>query len=120
MDKLDYIIFLGDIFDHKMYVGDPHITNIVMFMRAIITVAINRKIKIRMLYGTESHECDQYIIFKGYEYIENLDFKIIKEVCDEDLFNDLKVLYLPEQYITEPKMVQLHQNANLPTTFQLS
>lgn len=103
MDRLDYIIFLGDVFDHKMYVGDPHITNAVMFIRTVMTIASNRKIKIRMVYGTESHECDQYVIFKGYETMESLDFKIIKEVCEENLFDDLKVLYVPEEYITTPK-----------------
>lgn len=103
LDKIDYIIFLGDLFDHKMYVGDPHITNVIMFMQTIMTMAIHRGIKIRMIYGTESHECDQYILFKGYENIEDLDFKIIKEVSEEDLFDDLRVLYVPEEYITESK-----------------
>lgn len=103
MDQLDYIIFLGDVFDHKMYLGDPHIANLVMFVRTIVTIAINRGIKIRMIYGTESHECGQYILFKGYETTESLDFKIIDKVCDEYLFDDLRVLYVPEEYITESK-----------------
>lgn len=103
MRSLDYIIFLGDLFDHKMYVGDPHITNVVMFIKSIMRIAVARDIKVRMIYGTESHECDQYILFKGYENTNGLDFKIIKEACEEDLFDDLKVLYLPEEYITESK-----------------
>lgn len=102
-DPLDYIIFLGDVFDHKMYVGDPHITNTIMFIRAITTIAANRGIKIRMIYGTDSHECDQYILFKGYEMAKGLDFKVITEVSEEALFEDLNVLYVPEEYITASK-----------------
>ena len=57
--------------------------------------------KIRIVYGTESHECNQYDIMN----IINLhdDIKVIKTVESEEIFDGLNFLYLPEEVMLDKK-----------------
>ena len=50
-----------------------------------------------MIQGTKSHDLNQLQIFKHYEDDEDLDFRIIETVQDEEILG-LKVLYVPEEY----------------------
>lgn len=107
---IDFIIFLGDLFDHKLYLSEPSTRLICSFIGEIAELSkknSNRKwnmIKIRMIYGTESHECNQYDgIFSTLISNPELDFKIIKTVTDEELFEGVNVLYLPEEYLNVKK-----------------
>lgn len=98
----NYIIIEGDLFDRKLYTGDEYeliATDIVEFL-------LTRCEKLRIVYGTDSHENNQYNIFTRYENNSSsimehtkFDFKIIRHVCEEELFPGMNVLYLPEEYI---------------------
>lgn len=94
-DKLDYLIILGDYWDKKMYLNNKAITVGMWFMN-ILSQYFN---KIRIVYGTESHESDQYHVFDVFKTKPNLDFAVIKTVEEEELLPGLNVLYLPEEYI---------------------
>ena len=58
-----------------------------------------KNIKVRMLYGTESHDSDQYGLFDYFVKAPDFDFKIIDKASAENLFFNCRVLYLPEEYI---------------------
>ena len=55
--------------------------------------------KIRIVYGTESHECNQYNIFFNRFFHNDVDLRVINTAEEEELFDDFWVLYLPEEYI---------------------
>ena len=98
--KLDFIIFLGDYFDHKLYMNDENSKYSSKFINDLLEIisTINTNCKIRFIYGTESHECDQYdTIFNNIP--SRYDLKVIKHVSDELLFPDMRVLYIPEEHI---------------------
>lgn len=98
----DFIIIGGDYFDHQMYENDPYIAYATRLMLHIVVSTRN----VRIIYGTTSHDSYQYDLFKalitdGMELIgnEEYDFKVINSVTSEVLLPDMKVLYIPEEYI---------------------
>lgn len=99
MKSLDFIIITGDFFDHNLYLNDEATAYAVLCMKNFIYFAKKFHAKIRIVYGTESHECGQYKIFKSYEEDSDIDFKVIYHVMEEELLPDMNVLYVPEEYI---------------------
>lgn len=103
---LDFIIIGGDFFDKQLYGNDPFID---LAMKLMVNILISAKV-VRIVYGTSSHDSDQYGIFdalakdvpvalEGFEY----NFRIITTVEEEELLPDMKVLYIPEEYIFNKK-----------------
>lgn len=99
LSSLDLIVIDGDYFDSKLYVQSNATKLAVYFMNLLITTAKMKNTKIRIVYGTESHDAMQYNIFSMYETDSNCDFRIIYKVEEEEIFQDVWVLYLPEEYI---------------------
>lgn len=99
MKQLDFIIITGDYFDHKLYLNDTVSDYAVAFMGVLIRISKERNCPIRIVYGTDSHEVNQYTIFNEYENNPDIDFKVIKTVSDEELLPNLHVLYVPEEYV---------------------
>lgn len=93
---LDFMVICGDYFDKKMYLNDERAELAIKYLRQIIELCIAMKIKLRVVYGTRSHEEDQYKILYNYscEYV-----KFIEKVESEALFDDLFVLYIPEEFV---------------------
>ena len=95
--SLDFIIFLGDYFDHKLYMNDDSSKYSSKFLKDLLDriSLINPSCKIRFVYGTESHECDQYdTILNNID--ERFDVKVIKHVSEELLFPSMNILYIPD------------------------
>lgn len=95
---IDFIVICGDYFDHKLFLNQKESSYAYTMMNDIID-AVDSDTKIRLVYGTESHECDQYSIISKLSSIKNIDIKVVKYVEEEELFPDLNVLYLPEEHI---------------------
>lgn len=97
-DNVDFVIICGDYFDHKLFLNEKDSAYAYAMMVDIIE-ATNKDTKIRLIYGTESHECNQYEIISKLSTIYNRDIKVIKYVTDEFLYQDLHILYLPEEHL---------------------
>lgn len=103
MKKINFIIFTGDYFDHKIYLNERTSDYALAFMDKIVSIAKKHQCPIRLIYGTESHEVGQYNIFSVYEDANDIDFKVIRTVQDEELLQGLHVLYVPEEYVFSKK-----------------
>lgn len=99
MKKIDFIIITGDLFDHKIYLNDRTSDYALGFMNKLVDISIKHKCPIRCIYGTESHEVNQYNIFSMYENNTDIDFKVIYTVQEEELLKNLNVLYIPEEFV---------------------
>lgn len=97
--KPDFIIFLGDFFDHKASLNDALSYYSFLVFTKIISICeeLNLQTKIRFIYGTESHEWNQYHIIETMK--TSLDVKVIRYCEEEELYPDLHVLYIPEEHI---------------------
>lgn len=99
---LHYITFCGDLFDYEMSLNSPAVIKLILFMDDLVKECIKKNIKLRILRGTRFHDAvNQLRVFLKYESYEDLDFKIIEEVNSEYLYDDLKVLYIPEEYVKD-------------------
>lgn len=96
---LDFIIIAGDLYDRKIYLNDDAAYYTDKIIDLICLRCKERHIKFRIIYGTESHESDQYKMFD--KYISQVDFRVIKTVTDEYLFDDMHVLYVPEEFMID-------------------
>ncbi len=102
MKKIDFIIIDGDYFDHKIYLNEKISKYSMEFMDRIVNLAKDHHCPIRIVYGTESHEANQYNIFSIYND-DNVDFKVIYTVEEEELLPNLQVLYIPEEHVYSKK-----------------
>jgi len=95
--KLDFVIVCGDFFDHKFYLNDNSAKMSYKMLKDLIEVCKDKDIPLRFIYGTESHECNQYDIMNVMKIYDNV--KVIKFVSEEELLPDLNILYLPEEHV---------------------
>ena len=96
-EKVDLIVILGDFFDRllKFSSEGARCANRVMHELARTS---KDGVPVRILYGTESHEMNQYNAFRHYE--KDYDIRFINHVEEEEI-NGKKIMYLPEEYITD-------------------
>jgi hypothetical protein len=97
--KTDAVVILGDYFDRLLKANEDSTALAINIMSYLVRACKKNKIKIRLVYGTESHESGQYILFNYHLTEPELDFKIITTVTKEELFPGVNVLYLPEEYM---------------------
>nr|DAK39036.1 MAG TPA: putative DNA double strand break repair [Caudoviricetes sp.] len=98
MEKLDLIVLCGDTYDHKFYVNDKTTDLCLWFYQELFTIALAKHAKIRIIYGTKSHEADQYnLLYRFYKL--DVDVKVIDFASEEEIFPNINVLYLPEEHI---------------------
>jgi DNA repair exonuclease SbcCD nuclease subunit len=100
--KIDMIVFGGDLFHSIISMNYSTSKFVLLFMEQVIDICVRNGIKyIRILQGTMSHDNNQLINFRIYENREDVDFKIILTVTEETLSEGLRILYVPEEYITD-------------------
>lgn len=97
-DSLNFIIICGDYFDHKLFLNEKDSAYAYTMMIDLLE-ATRDDVKIRLIYGTESHECNQYNIISKLKTIYKRDIEVIKYASAEELFPDLHILYLPEEHV---------------------
>lgn len=106
LPALDVVFIRGDFFDKKTALQSQTALCAMKAMWELFEVCKARstptkKVKIRIIRGTYFHDNDQLEIFRCYEEYNEVDFRIINTVCSEQLFPDLRVLYIPEEYIID-------------------
>lgn len=93
---LDFIILGGDFFDKQFYANDLYIP---LAQKLMLYFLLSSK-TIRVIYGTSSHDSNQYQIFDVFKDVfKDHDFRVIYTAESEELLPDMKVLYVPEEYI---------------------
>lgn len=98
---LDFIIINGDYFDTKISLNSEHAKLSLDFMYDILELSNKKNAKVRLIKGTESHDNKQLEILNIFTINQRYNFKIISTVESEYLFDDLKVLYIPEEYVED-------------------
>lgn len=99
--RCDMVVFLGDYFDKVFKVNEEYTTLAINLMNYLVRMCMGRT-KIRMIYGTESHEMNQYKLFNCYLDNPDIDFKVFYTVTDEYV-NGKNILYIPEEFIEDRK-----------------
>lgn len=101
LETLDFVIIDGDLFHKKLSMNEDTSWYSYYFLSAICSICEERKAILRIVYGTDSHEWNQYKTFFACSNFNHLDVDVIYHVRDEELLPGLKVLYLPEEQIQD-------------------
>lgn len=96
----DVVVVLGDYFDKLFKVNEETVSLAINIMSYLVRACIREKTSIRLIYGTESHEMNQYKLFNYHITSSNVDMKVIDTVCDENI-NGHHILYIPEEYVKD-------------------
>lgn len=99
--KTDAVVILGDYFDRLFKVNEEYVSLTINTMSYLVRACSKNKTKIRIVYGTESHEMDQYKLFNYHFTSKKVDIKLFTTAEEEELFPGVNVLYLPEEYISD-------------------
>ena len=97
--KTDVVVILGDYFDRLFKVNEEYVSLAINVMSYLIRACRKNGTKIRIVYGTESHEMNQYRLFNYHFASSSVDIKLFTTATEETI-NGKKILYLPEEYIS--------------------
>ena len=100
MPKLDVVFIQGDLYDHEISLNSKAAFNSFKFANKLEEILYEKNSKLRIIRGTKSHDFNQ---LKNLKFGKRIDFKIINTASYEKLFKNYKVLYLPEEYMTNPE-----------------
>jgi DNA repair exonuclease SbcCD nuclease subunit len=98
---LDFIIICGDFYDSKLSLNSEPAKYSTKFLKELLELVYKKNSKIRIIEGTSSHDNNQMLLLNTFISDEKYDFKFIENVQDEYLFDDLYVLYVPEEYMND-------------------
>jgi len=98
---LDFIVICGDFFHTKLSMNSDHAKYAFQILMRLLDICEKKNAKLRIVKGTESHDNKQLEIFESIIKMSKYDFKIIDTVGTEMLFDDMKVLYIPEEYVED-------------------
>lgn len=98
---IDAIVITGDYWDRVLSMQHQSATYGILFMRELFHIAMDKNSKIRVVLGTKSHDNDmlEWFTIMARTYSDRLDLEVINTIKEEELFEDMRVLYVPEEYI---------------------
>lgn len=108
LDRLDFIIFLGDFWDSKQYVSSETTNYGLKFIYDIIQITKSLNTEIIMIEGTKTHDAMQtslcHTIF--HDFNENARFQAYSKVTEINNFCGVgcNVLLIPEEYVLDQDM----------------
>lgn len=93
----DFIFLAGDVFDRKLQASDNNYTLAIKWLVWLATYCSKRKIKLRILEGTLSHDHHQCHILNYifYQHHLDLDFRYIQDIQVE-ITPKGSILYIPD------------------------
>jgi hypothetical protein len=101
---INYITINGDLLDRKLNLNESYSKSSIDFINNLVQYLKNDNYKldrIRLIRGTKTHDFNQLENFKYFEKDYPEKFKIINTYDIEKLYNDFRVVYLPEEYMED-------------------
>ena len=96
-NEVDVIQINGDYFHRKLSLTESATIRAIEFFNRILEIAVEKKIKIRIIEGTMSHDLMMPEILEEIASHTDVDFKFIR-TCDTEIINGIDILYIPEEY----------------------
>lgn len=101
-ENLDIIFIAGDLFHSLIMVNSKHFKSFLLFLNDLFKIAEEKNTKVRIIKGTDSHDHNQLDYIRPMMAKYNIDIRLITTVEKEEMFDNLKVLYIPEECVTNP------------------
>lgn len=100
-NDIDIIFIAGDLFDRLLTAPSDDFTHSILFMHWLLDFCKTKKIKLRVLEGTPSHDWKQSKHFDTFIEANKseLDFKYFETLAIEYIEDlDISVLYIPDEW----------------------
>lgn len=97
MPRLDIICINGDLYDHKVQTSSDATLYASMFIARLVEVCKMKNATLLILQGTLSHDANQLRIYYHYMQRNDVDVRIITNICFE-MVKNCRVLCIPELY----------------------
>lgn len=98
---MDLVIIAGDFFHDKILPDSPYMRESMKLFAEIAARCKKHGAKLRIINGTESHDNKQLEILGAMDVALDIDLKIFYKVEEEEVFPGFKVLFVPEEYVTD-------------------
>lgn len=98
----DMVVILGDYFDKLFKTNEEYVSLAINIMSYLVRACARENTKIRIVYGTESHEMNQYRLFNYHLTSSDIDMKIF-DTATEEIIDGHHILYVPEEYIMDKR-----------------
>lgn len=97
-NEIDFIILQGDLYDRILKLNEIGGKLVIDFINELCDLSIKYDFKLRIIKGTKTHDYNQLQVFKNLEG-KFINLKIINTVQEEEILEDVFVLYIPEEYV---------------------
>lgn len=102
---LDFFIVAGDIFDMKEYLSSDTVKGFFHILSSLLFLTDKYDTRFRFINGTRTHDARQLETLEAIcvDFYDAHRIRFIHEV-EAEYFDDLKILYLPEEYIANGEL----------------
>ena len=95
---IDILNIDGDYFDRKLSATEPAVAYAIRFFDELMEICTEKKIKVRIILGTRSHDLNQYVtLFQHYFERTDIDIRYMTTITEE-VIDGVRFLYVPEEY----------------------
>ena len=109
-NEIDFLVICGDYFDYRIQLNSKTALYAIQWMDELVKTCKECGVKkIRILKGTQEHDNDQLEIFRPNYEDDSGYFRI-----SEQLFDDLRVVYCPDETINSREYHELHWREFVP------
>ncbi len=98
-NPVDLLVIAGDYFDHRLSFDSTAAKVAMRYFDDIVEISKEKKFKIRLIKGTQSHEYDQLDQFNIYVEDSNDTVRIFRECTAEETLPEFSCLYCPDELI---------------------
>lgn len=101
-EDIDIVFLQGDLYDRILKFNEIGGKLVLEFITELCELSDKYDFELRIIKGTKTHDFNQLDVFKKFEG-KHKNFRIITTVEVEEIFEDIYVLYLPEEYPENPE-----------------
>ena len=114
-EEIDFLVICGDYFDYRLQLNSKTTVAAIQWLDELIATCTEAGVKkIRIVKGTEGHDYDQLEAFRPTYEDSNGFFRIIKYTEREQLFDDLSVVFCPDETLNMDEYEEKYWNVFVP------
>lgn len=103
--EIDFIVINGDFWDCKLPLNSEQSRTGIHFMKVLKQISKSKGIKMYVMKGTQEHDNEQLEVFRDDE---DEYFKIINTTTSINIFDDLRVIFCPDELLTNEEYYDLY------------
>ena len=109
--KIDLFVSLGDFYDTKLLLNSRASVYALRDMHDRAEICRAKKIPMRVIRGTLSHDYDQLEAFSALMEDPKYDFRYFNHLTIEETLPEMRILYAPDENVNYRKWMDLYEES---------